>query len=83
MERRLCHKEQAPSPCIRRRNAETEILRERLIEDAKRVRKIDTLPSILIDLTVSDTPGGAGKIAKTIDRNDDRLIERRNVKGGG
>jgi len=28
----------------------------------------------------TDPPGGAGKVAETVDRNDDRLIEGRDVK---
>ncbi len=59
-----------------------EILRERLIEDAERMREIDAA----IDPdggALPDTPGGAGEIAKTVDRDDDRLLEGRDVEGGG
>ena len=58
------------------------ILRQRLIEDAERMRKIDAA----IDADVAalpDAPGGAGEIAEAVDRDDDRLLEGRDVKGRG
>ena len=59
-----------------------EILRQRLIEDAERMREIDA--AVDGDLRpAADAPGGAGEIAEAIDRNDDRLIEGRDVKGRG
>ena len=59
-----------------------EILRQRLIEDAERMRKIH--PSIDRDVcALARPPGRAGEIAEAIDRDDDRLFERRNMKGRG
>ena len=59
-----------------------QILRERLIEDAKRMRKKHA--SIDGDVGApADPPGSAGEIAEAIDRDNDRLIEWRNVKGRG
>ena len=56
-----------------------EILRQRLIEDAERVREID--PPFDRNLSaLADAPRGAREVAKTIDRHDDRLLERRNVE---
>ena len=31
----------------------------------------------------ADAPGRAGEIAEAVDRDDDRLLERRNVEGRG
>src|SRR5262245_27492274 len=57
-----------------------EKLGERLIENAQRMRKIDAT----IDLncgTITDTPSGARKIAKSIERNHNRPFKRRNMEG--
>ena len=41
-------------------------------------------PALDADLRpATDSPGGAGKVAETIDRNDDRLVEGRHVKRRG
>ena len=59
-----------------------EILGQRLIEDAERMREVhaavdrERAPS-------PHAPGCAGEVAEAVDRNDDRLIEGRHVKGGG
>ena len=56
-----------------------EILRQRLIKDAKRMRKIDA--AIDADVfALASSPGGAGEIAKAVDGEDDGRIERRDVK---
>src|SRR5215472_3058119 len=65
-------------PVIRK----AEVMGECLIEDAERVRKVD--PSRDIDVTPpTDTPRRAGKVAKTIDRDNNRLFERRDVERRG
>src|SRR5262245_9990500 len=58
---------------------ESEILRQRLVEDAERVRKIDSLRHRKIR-SRSKAPGRAGKISKTVHRYSERLLERRHVK---
>ena len=59
-----------------------QILRQRLVEDAERMRKIH--PPVDGDvLALADAPGGAGEIAEPVDRNDDGLLERRDMKGRG
>ena len=58
-----------------------EELRDRLVEDAERVRKIDAL----LDLdrgAAAHAPRRAGEVAEAVDGNDHRLRERRPVKGG-
>ena len=53
-----------------------EILRERLVKDAKRVRKKD--PPLDLDIVaLPDAPGAARKIAEAVDRDDGRLLKRR------
>ena len=62
-------------PVIRK----AQVMGERLIEDAERMRKVD--PSCDTDVTpLTDAPRRAGKVAKTIDRDNDRLFERRNME---
>ena len=61
---------------------EPEILRQRLVEHPKRVRKIDPLRDRKIG-PASETPGRAGKISKTVDRHSDGLLEWRHVEGRG
>src|SRR5450830_1642086 len=56
-----------------------EILRQRLIEDTERMRKIDLVLG-LDAAAAADTPGGAGKIAEAVHRHRHRIIERRNEK---
>src|SRR5262245_15648333 len=56
-----------------------EILCQRLIENPKRVRKIDTLRNRKIG-GASKTPCRAGKIPKAVYRYRNRLLERRHVE---
>ena len=57
-----------------------EILGQSLIEDAERVREI--YPTLDRDVAFpTDTPCRAGEITETVDRDDSRFLERRNVKG--
>ena len=59
-----------------------QILRQRLIKDAERMREIH--PPIDGDgLAPADPPCRAGEVAKPIDRDDDCFLERRNMKGRG
>src|SRR5438552_18252032 len=59
-----------------------EILGQGLVEDAERVREMH--PALDADLRpATDPPGGAGKVAQTIDRNDNRLVEGRDVECRG
>src|SRR5262245_45274230 len=60
----------------------SEKLCQRLIEDAKRMRKVDT-PIDPNSRTISDAPSGTGKIAKSIDRNHDRPFKRRDMESRG
>jgi hypothetical protein len=56
-----------------------EILRERLVEDAERVREMH--PAVDLDVgALRDPPGGAGKIAEAIDRGDNGFLERRDME---
>src|ERR1035437_486172 len=58
----------------------SEILGQRLIENSERMREVhaavdrESVPS-------SRAPGCTGEVAEAVDRNDDRLIEGRDVKG--
>ena len=59
-----------------------EILRQRLIKDAERMREIHAS----VDgngFAPADPPGSAGEIAEAIDRNDDSFVKRRNMKSRG
>src|SRR2546426_7062927 len=59
-----------------------EILGQGLVEDAERMREMD--PPLDADLPpATHSPGGAGKVAEAVDRNDDRLVEGRHVKRRG
>ena len=57
----------------------TEILGQRLIENAQRMRKID-LVFDLDAIATADAPGRTGKVAKAIHRHGHRLFERRHQK---
>ena len=59
-----------------------EILGQRLIEDAERMREIDAAVDTDV-AALARSPGGAGEIAEAVDRDDHRLVERRDVKGRG
>ena len=57
-----------------------EVLRQRLVEDAERMREVD----LVLDLDLraaADAPGRAGEVAEAVHRDDDRLVERRDVEG--
>ena len=59
-----------------------EILRERLIEDAERMREIDS--AFDRDFTPRcRAPRRAREIAESVDRDDGRLIERADMEGRG
>src|SRR5262245_46874915 len=59
-----------------------QILGQRLIEDAERMREID--PPTIGDVTaLADAPGRAGEVPESIDRNDDGLRKWRNVESRG
>ena len=59
-----------------------EILRQRLVKDAERMRKID--PILHLDSgPATDAPRGAGEIAEAVHRHDHRLLERRDMKRRG
>jgi hypothetical protein len=50
-----------------------------LVEDAERVREQDA--SLDLDVrALAQPPGGAGKIAEPVDRDDDGFFERRNME---
>jgi hypothetical protein len=62
--------------------AKAEVLGQRLIEDAERMREVHAA----IDrerCAVSLAPGGAGEVTEAIDRDGDRALERRREKGRG
>ena len=59
-----------------------EVLGERLVEDAERVRKEDTPLNPDVG-ALPHAPGGAAEISKTVDGDDDGLLEWRDVEGGG
>ena len=59
-----------------------QILRQRLIEDAERMREIHA--SVDGDgLASADPPRSAGEVAEAVDRDDDGFGERRNMEGRG
>jgi hypothetical protein len=59
-----------------------EILGHRLVEDAERLREVHA--TLDPDVAASSyAPRGAREVAETIDRDDHRLIEGRNVECGG
>ena len=60
----------------------TEILGQGLVEDAERMGEVHT-PLDGEIAPASHTPGRTRKIAEAVDRDDDRLLEGRHVKGGG
>src|SRR5205807_9959411 len=58
-----------------------EILRYGLIKYAERMWEMH--PAFEHDIRPApDPPGGAGEIAEPVDRDDDRLLEWRNVESG-
>src|ERR1700730_12601638 len=58
------------------------MLGQGLVKDAERMREM--LPPRDADLRpATDPPGGAGKVAETVDRNDARLVQRRDGEGRG
>ena len=60
-----------------------EILRQRLVEDAERMRKIHAAVLPRDRSPLPDAPSRTGEIAEAVDRNDHGLLERRHVKGRG
>src|SRR6266496_2614579 len=59
-----------------------QILRQCLIENSERMRKIH--PSINRDVfALAEAPGGAREVPEPVDRYDDSLFEWRNVEGRG
>src|SRR5262249_24481290 len=55
---------------------EAEILRERLVEDAERMRKRHAAADIDV-AAAPQPPGRGGEIARPVDRNANRFLERR------
>jgi hypothetical protein len=75
-------KVQAPSPCIHRRNGESQVLRNGLVEYAERMWKVYA-PVSRDDVSRRNPPSGTGEVAEAVNRNDGRLIKRANMKCGG
>ena len=60
-----------------------EILRERLVEDAERMREIAPARRSRCRVPCPTPQAALRKVAEAIDRDDDRLLERRDVEGRG
>src|SRR5947208_10156557 len=53
---------------------EAEVLGQRLVEDAERMREVHP-PFHSYVGPAADPPSGAAEVAEAVDRNDDRLVE--------
>src|SRR5262249_33233596 len=58
----------------------SQVLRQRLVKDAERMREMDPALDPGVAAT-PDAPGGAGEVAKPVDRDDRGFLERRQMKG--